>query len=327
MGQLYNLRECREKDEHDDYLRDIMFCVVFCLCLVIAIIVTAIEAFAQVPEGFGFVDPYGPIIQQVPAENIPPAEPMPPVVNVDAPPAAGEVAPPPTIHSINCPERYFYKEGACYPFLFADKFEAARHRYHLREGLALWGMLIQREEPAFLPVLSLDDIAPKLPFICANGFEVYPGSNLCSEYPDQATIEYHYNLGTLTNFQYWRKLQEVQNKQPEPPAFNCKRFGGQNIWKAKSERFNAPGAILDSASYCIPGIKNDMGPIQLSVVDAMGQRISAGQFRHCNTANGGRLHYDFPDMRGATGSAILLIEWEEKPDECFNIPEVSKDQR
>jgi hypothetical protein len=275
-------------------------------CFALVALVLIATADAQSPcDGFGFVPGYEPPVE-TPSSDVP-VEPMPPVVNVDVPPAAGEVAPP--------------------PFIFGSKEEAARHRYHCREGVAIWGFLIQREEPAFQPVLSLQDIAPENPFICSEGFEIYPDSQLCSDYPDQASIELDYSFCALTNFQYWIKLQEVQNKQPEPPVFNCKRFSGQNIWKAKTERFNAPGAILDSNAYCVPGITQDMGPIQLSVVDAMGQRISAGQFRHCNTANGNRLHYDFPDMRGATGSAILLIEWEERADECFNIPEVSRDQR
>lgn len=162
--------------------------------------------------------------------------------------------------------------------------------------------------------------------VCPGGFEIYPDSQICNRFNDHKETEQNYYHCELHNSQLLNentilKIQqgmEAPNQRPD-----CKSFGGQNIFKVNSETRPGSVMLLERGKYCFPGITQDMVPLNIYLESVSGERISNGSFRHCNTANGGRLHYDFPK---GSGSAVVRILFEEK-EECFFIPERSADQR
>jgi hypothetical protein len=208
--------------------------------------------------------------------------------------------------------------------LFDSHIEAEQHWYHCALGVGIWGDMIKGFVPDFETPDILNFIAPINPFAC-NGFEIYPESQLCSKFKDQEEAESHYSSCKTTNKQYWDYLAFLQSVPAPTPPSQCKRFGGQNIWKVNSETRPTTVMLLDQ-SYCFDdrSIQNDMRPLNIYLNDINGNRISNGSLRHCNRENGGRLHYDFP--RGS-GEAIVEILFEDETIECFYVPDRSRDQR
>jgi hypothetical protein len=246
--------------------------------------------------------------------------------NVERPEEPTDIAPmPPVINQLTCPDNGWFQLGnTCYPFTFSSHLEAEQHWYHCALGIVIWGDLIKQAIPEFQAVEIRDLIAPVVPFQC-DGFELYEQSNLCSKFQDQREAEANYQACTLTNFQYWDLLTVIRNTPKPTPPSACKRFGGQNIWKVNSETRPTTVMLLDR-SYCFAdtSIKQDMRPLNIWLEDISGNRISNGSFRHCNTANDNRLHYDFPK---GSGEAVVQILFEDDTTECFYVPERSRDQR
>jgi hypothetical protein len=253
------------------------------------------------------------------AQDITPA-PLPALV--ETPSMDVDIRPqPPFINEINCPDDWFFYAGACRPFVFNSHIEAEQHYYHCAWGVKIWGDMIKGFEPEFIPVDVSSIIEPKS--FCY-GFELYPDSNICNNFQNQFTTELNYAACLQTNQQYWFKLQFLlELNKPKPPT-QCKRFGGTNIWKAKSETRNSSVIVLDS-SYCVDDRSlDDMKPIDIWLEDINGNRIDNGSYRHCNRHNGNRLHYDFSK---GTGEAVVVMGYEDETTECFYVPERSRDQR
>lgn len=276
--------------------------------------------------------------------EIPESSPMPPIINDDQgvdelavvaeSPTFSDVAQAPEGQQTETPDEPttinpmppFIDLGATFLPLFGSHLEAEQNYYHCALGIDIWGKMIQGYEPDFQPYDVSSVIAPVVPFELCNGFELYPDSNLCSVFPDQATAEDNWRACQLTNFQYWDRLQKHLNAPaPKPPA-QCKRFGGQNVYKARSETQDGAVIVMDRVRYCFsnPPTTTDMRPLNIYMTDLNGNRISNGRFRHCNQENNGRLHYDFP--RGS-GEAIIEILFEDERTECFYVPDRSRDQR
>jgi len=235
--------------------------------------------------------------------------------NVETPAKPTEIKPAPGVINLS---------GSFKLPLFASHIEAEQNYYHCALGIQIWGDMIQGFIPEFQPVDVSSVVTPVNPFVC-NGFEIYPDSQLCSIFPDQETAEANWSACKLTNFQYWNLLGELlEASKPTPPS-ECKRFGGQNIWKVNSET-RPTTVMLLSQSYCFDdrSIQNDMRPLNIYLNDISGNRISNGSLRHCNKENGGRLHYDFPK---GSGEAVVEILFEDDTTECFYVPERSQDHR
>ena len=260
------------------------------------------------------------------AQDITPA-PLP--APVETPSMDVEVRPqPPFINEINCPDDWFFYAGACRPFVFNSHIEAEQHHYHCAWGVKIWGDMIKEREPNFIPFDVTDRITPE-PF--CYGFEIYPDSQLCNKFQNQFNAELNYAACLDTNKQYWDKLVFLQNlPKPKPPT-QCKRFGGSNIWKAKSETWVNDSVIVLDSSFCVDDRSlDDMKPIDIWLEDMQGNRIDNGWYRHCNRHNGNRLHYNFKRKEGDkifTGEAVVVMGYEDETTECFYVPERSRDQR
>lgn len=209
-------------------------------------------------------------------------------------------------------------------FIFPTKEIAAQNRYACREGIAIWGQMIKELEPTFEPILTLADIAPENPFICANGFEVYPDSQLCSDFPDQESIEVDYGFCATTNFQYWDKLAKLRNIPTVPEIEDCESeisFGGVNVWKGVSENTKAPVVIL-AKSLC--------GRLtNTRIEDALGAILDNGRPRYtagCGTPNQGRYHEDFLSLQGNSREGFFRFDLDGRP-QCIRIPQLNRDVR
>lgn len=266
------------------------------ICLIFILLASNAQAVTPAPT---------PLPPETPSMDVP-INPMPPVIN-----------------EINCPDDWFLFAGSCRPFLFNSHLEAEQHYYHCALGVAIWGDMIKAEKPEFEPIDVSSIITPLNPFICY-GFEIYPDSQLCSKFQNQYNAELNYAACQMTNFQYWVELAKLTNKPKPTPPENCNRFGGKNIWKAKSETRPTSVIVLDS-SYCADDrILDDMKPIDIWLEDIYGNKIDNGSYRHCNRHNENRLHYDF--QRGS-GEAVVVLSYEDESTECFYVPERSRDQR
>ncbi len=247
-------------------------------------------------------------------------KPMPPIIDLGG-----------TFLNPECKTREYkvFEEGRyqCHPYKFSDVVEAEQHLYACRVGVAWWGTEIADFEPGFQSALHWEDVQPTVPFYTCSNFEIYPDSNLCARFLMQGQTEYDYNFCIRTNYQYWDKRQSLLNaikpEPPKPPSY-CKKFGGKNIWKARRDDGRGSVTVLDSA-YCPDdkSIKNQMKPRSIYLEDIYGNRIDGGNLRHCNTANENRLHYNFGFH---SGEGVLQLEFEDRT-ECFNIPDMGRDQR
>lgn len=230
-----------------------------------------------------------------------------------------------------CPDSWFMFAGSCRPFLFKSHLEAEQNYYHCAWGVEIWGKMIKAERPEFIPFDVTSIITPLNPFICY-GFEIYPDSQLCSHFQNQYNAELNYAACQMTNFQYWNELQALTNRPKPTPPKNCKRFGGDNVWKAKSETWVNDSALVLASSYCVSDRSlDDMRPIDIWLEDIYGNKIDSGWYRHCNRHNGNRLHYNFrridSNRQVLTGEAIVVLGYEDDTTECFYVPERSRDQR
>lgn len=220
-----------------------------------------------------------------------------------------------------CPENWFLFAGSCRPFQFSSHLEAEQHYYHSSWGILIWGNIIKEKIPSFEPFPIVFYSASSLFCYYRNGFEIYPNSNVCSKFLTHEEAEVNYFASSLTNFQYWNLLIEVQNQNKDTTSCNDLGWGGetdnQARWKPDSEttgrlvvllpnqhcsnQFGAQGAF---GSTFFPLISN------MRIEDKFGNVMDRGRLRHCGQHNNGRLHWDFAGTEGLPSPVFVRYEFQ-----------------
>lgn len=159
----------------------------------------------------------------------------------------------------------------------------------------------------------------------AKAQDVYPG--IPYSFALHQLCEEHYYHAKLSAFQCYQRLGFVEDSlnmclgEEEVPTapLGCEVFedwGGGALWKPVRDGGGPPVFLLQT-SYC------DGGSAKISNVKLLseaGVEVSSTSFRHCNRANGGRLHWNVSTLASQLKGPLILQYEFEGTTECRSIP-------
>lgn len=138
-----------------------------------------------------------------------------------------------------------------------------------------------------------------------SAFEIYPDSNLFSQFSDHLTCEQHYYHCQLENGILKAEVIKLNNIIAGlGKSCNDLGWGNGNVYKPTSDGYKGQGVIVMEARYC-----NGQGGPSVSnfrMEDASGKSVTNPYFRECDGDNQGRLHVGFkPEGKNISGPMFV----------------------
>lgn len=151
--------------------------------------------------------------------------------------------------------------------------------------------------------------------LCGLGFEIYPDSNICSEFKDHQETEQHYYHCKKEN--RILKAELIKVTKPVEPACNDKGWSNGNLWKPQSDTRPNQGVIILDTSYC-DGQGNSLVS-NIRIEDSLGGIVSRPSFDICNSSNGGRNHYRFAPSGDKMEGPVFVRYERNGVEECRRV--------
>lgn len=150
-------------------------------------------------------------------------------------------------------------------------------------------------------------------------FEIYPDSNLFSQFSDHLTCEQHYYHCQLENSILKAEVIKLNNIIASMKRSSCDDlgWGNGNVYKPTSDGYKGQGVIVMEARYC-----NGQGGPSVSdfrMEDSLGNEVANPYFRECNGDNQGRLHVGFsPEGKNISGPVFVRYNYK-GVEECRKV--------